>query len=131
MHLLKARQKIVVEQRANHKAAAIPTTRNDMCASFKPKYDSPSHVLVGHADAGLSEGPGAENLQALEQRSEVDPEFRPLRALVLLEQAALEDALRLRELCSSRYYQGHGIARHLGIGRRRIDRRAYMVIVSR
>lgn len=100
-----------------------------MCASWTPKYDSPVHLLVGHADAGLGEGPWPEDLQALEQRGEVDPEFRSLGAVILLEQAALEDTLCLRELCSSRYYEGHGIARHLGIGRR-IDRRPHTVIVS-
>lgn len=116
MHLLKTRPTLIAEQRANPRNSSESDQLNDRRTSLKPTYGCPPHLLVGHADAGLGEGPWPENLQALEQRGEVDPEFGPLRAVVLLEQAALENTLGLRVLCSSRHNERHGIARHLGIG---------------
>lgn len=73
------------------------------------------YLLVGHGDARLGQGAGAENLQALEQRGEVDAELCPLDAVVLLEQAVVQAALGLRVLGLPRDDERHRIFRHLSV----------------
>lgn len=89
--------------------------RRNLCFAWTTTATTPtlSHLLVGHADAGLSQRSRAKDEEALEERGEVDPELGTLRAVVLLKQASFQDALRLRVLGSSRHYQRHGLASHL------------------
>lgn len=90
-----------------------PRTQNDISAVRRCIH---GYLLVRHADARLGEGARAEDLQALQQCGEVDPELCPLHAVVLLEQASLQDPLCLRVLGLSRNHKRHRILRYLRVG---------------